>query len=50
MENCKEGQTWNKNVIHNGFLFRNDNLCILVGLVHLLLLQEAHGRWIDETL
>ena len=30
-------------MINDGFLFRANRLCILVGLVHLLLLQEAHG-------
>ena len=30
-------------MISDGFLFRANRLCILVGSVHLLLLQEAHG-------
>ena len=30
-------------MIHDGFLFRANRLCIPVGSVHLLLLQEAHG-------
>jgi len=41
--NCKEGRTWNKFVINDGFMFRANRLCILVGFVHLLLLQKAHG-------
>jgi hypothetical protein len=41
--NCKEGRTWNKFVINNGFVFRANRLCILVGSVRLLLMQEAHG-------
>ena len=40
--NCIEGRTWNKFMINDGFLFRANRLCILVGSVHLLLLQEAH--------
>ena len=43
LENCKEGQTWNKYMMHDWFLFRANCLFILVGSVHLLLLQEAHG-------
>ena len=42
-ENCKEGHSWNKFVMNDGYLFRANCLCILVGSVHLLLLQEAHG-------
>jgi hypothetical protein len=41
--NCKEGRTWNKFVINDGFVFRANRLCIPVGSVRLLLLQEAHG-------
>ena len=41
--NCREGCTWNKFMINDGFLFRANRLCILVGSVHLLLLQKAHG-------
>jgi hypothetical protein len=40
---CKEGRTWNKYVINDGFVFRANRLCILVGSVRLLLIQEAHG-------
>jgi len=43
MEHCKEGHTWNKYMLHDGFLFRANRLCILVGFVRLLLLQQAHG-------
>jgi hypothetical protein len=41
--NCKEGRTWNKYVLNDGYLFRANRLCIPVGFVRLLLLQEAHG-------
>ena len=41
--NCREGRTWNKFMINYGFLFRANHLCIPVGFVRLLLLQEAHG-------
>ena len=41
--NCKEERTWNKFVINGGFVFRANRLCILVGSVRLLLMQEAHG-------
>jgi hypothetical protein len=40
---CREGKTWNKILINGGFLFRANRLCILVGSIHLLLLQEVHG-------
>jgi hypothetical protein len=40
--NCKEGRTWNKFVINDGFVFRANRLCIPVGSVHLLLMQEVH--------
>ncbi|WVZ63718.1 hypothetical protein U9M48_013326 [Paspalum notatum var. saurae] len=43
MLHCKEGRTWDKYVIHDGFVFRANRLCIPVGSVRLLLLQEAHG-------
>ncbi|WVZ93958.1 hypothetical protein U9M48_039907 [Paspalum notatum var. saurae] len=43
MLHCKEGRTWDKYVINEGFVFRANRLCILVGSVHLFLLQEAHG-------
>jgi len=41
--NCPEGSTWNKFVLNDGYLFRANRLCIPVGSVRLLLLQEAHG-------
>jgi hypothetical protein len=41
--NCKEGKTWNKFVLTNGFVFRANKLCIPASSVRLLLLQEAHG-------
>ena len=36
--NCKEGRTWNKFVLNDGYLFRAKHLCIPVGSVRLLLL------------
>jgi hypothetical protein len=41
--NCKEGRAWNKYVLNEGYLFRVNRLCIPVGSVRLLLLQEAHA-------
>jgi hypothetical protein len=41
--NYKERRTWNKYVLNDGYLFRPNRLCIPVGSVRLLLLQEAHG-------
>jgi hypothetical protein len=41
--NCKEDRTWNKIVLNDGYLLRTNRLCIPVGLVRLLVLQEAHG-------
>ena len=35
-------------MINDGFLFRANRLCILVGFVRLLLLQEAHGGGLME--
>ena len=40
---CKEGRTWNKFVVNDGFVFRANKLCIPASSVCLLLLQEAHG-------
>jgi hypothetical protein len=41
--NCKEGQTWNKFILTDGFVFRANKLCIPASSMRLLLLQEAHG-------
>jgi transposase InsO family protein len=41
--NCKEGRTWNKFILNDGFVFRANKLCIPASSVRLLLLQEAHG-------
>jgi len=43
LENCKEGHTRNKYMIHDGFLFRATRLCISIESVRRLLLPEAHG-------
>jgi hypothetical protein len=42
-ENCREGRTWNKYVLHDGLLYRANKLCIPASSVRLLFLQEAHG-------
>jgi hypothetical protein len=36
LQNCRDGRTWNKFVLNDGFVFRANKKCIL-------LLQEAHG-------
>jgi hypothetical protein len=36
-------RAWNKYVMNDVYLFRANRLCIPVGSVRLLLLQEAHG-------
>jgi hypothetical protein len=41
--NCREGQTWNKSVLADEFVFRANKICIPASSVCLLLLQEAHG-------
>jgi hypothetical protein len=41
--NCKEERSWNKFVVNDGFVFRANRICIPVGSVRLLLMQEAHG-------
>ena len=38
LNNCKEGRTWNKFVINDGFVFRANKLCIPASSVRLLLL------------
>jgi hypothetical protein len=38
-----EGKIWNKFGLNDGFLFRANLICIAIGSVRLLLLQEAHG-------
>ena len=43
MENCREGRTWKKFIVNDGFVFRANKLCIPASFVRLLLLQEAHG-------
>jgi hypothetical protein len=40
---CKEGRTWNKFVLTDGFVFRANKLCILACSLRILLLREAHG-------
>jgi hypothetical protein len=42
-ENCREGRTWNKYVLHDGLLYRVNKLCVPASSVRLLFLQEAHG-------
>jgi hypothetical protein len=43
LQNCRDGRTWNKFVVNDGFVFHANKLCILDGSVSLLLLQEAYG-------
>ena len=38
LQNCKEGRTWNKFVVNDGFVFRACKLCIPAWSVRLLLL------------
>ena len=38
LQNYKEGTTWNKFVVNDGFLFRSNKLCIPPIFVHLMLL------------
>jgi hypothetical protein len=40
---CKEGRTWDKYVINDGFVFQANRICISVASVHILLIQQAHG-------
>jgi transposase InsO family protein len=42
-ENCREGRTWQKFLLHEGLLYRANKLCVPTSSVRLLLLQEAHG-------
>jgi hypothetical protein len=42
LQNCRDGRTWNKFILNDGFVFRANKLCIPDGFVRLLLLQEAH--------
>jgi hypothetical protein len=42
-ENCREGWTWQKIVIHDDLLYRASKLCVPASSVRLILLQEAHG-------
>ena len=43
LQNYKEGRTWSKFVVNDGFVFRANKLCIQASSLCLLLLQEAHG-------
>jgi hypothetical protein len=47
---CQDGKTWNKFVFNDGFVFRANKLCISASFIHLLLLQEAHGGGLMDTL
>jgi hypothetical protein len=42
-DNCREGRTWQKFVIHDGLLYRASKLCVPASSVRLMLLQEAYG-------
>jgi hypothetical protein len=41
--NYNKGRTWNKFMVNDGFMFRANCLCIPVGSIRLLLMQEAYG-------
>jgi hypothetical protein len=41
--NYNEGRTWNKFLVNDEFVFRANRLCIPVGSVRILLMQEARG-------
>jgi hypothetical protein len=43
LQNYRDGRTWNKFVLNDGFVFCANILCIPDGSVCLLLLQEVHG-------
>jgi hypothetical protein len=44
LQYCRDGRTWNKFVLNDGFVFRANKLCIPDASIRLLLLlQEAHG-------
>jgi hypothetical protein len=43
LQYCRDGRTWNKFGLNDGFVFRANKLCIPDGSVRLLLLQGAHG-------
>jgi hypothetical protein len=42
-ENCREGRTWNKYMLHNDLLYHANKLCVPTSSARLLFLQEAHG-------
>ena len=50
LQNCKEGRTWKKFIVNDGFVFRANKLCIPASSLRLLLLQEAHGGGLMDTL
>jgi hypothetical protein len=35
-ENCREGKTWNKYVLHDGLLYRANMLCVFTSSIRLL--------------
>jgi hypothetical protein len=43
LQNCRDGRTWNKFILNDGFVFRANKLCIPDSSICLLLLQAAHG-------
>jgi hypothetical protein len=42
-DNCREGRTWNKYMLHDGLLYHANKLCVPASSVRLLFLQEVHG-------
>ncbi|XP_073366114.1 uncharacterized protein [Aegilops tauschii subsp. strangulata] len=43
LQNCKEGRTWNKFVVNDGFVFRANKLCIPASSVRFVVV--AGGAW-----
>ena len=43
LQNCKQGRTWNKFILNDGFVFHANKLCIPASSIRLLLLQETRG-------
>jgi hypothetical protein len=43
-ENCQEGRTWNKYVLHDGLLYHANKFSVLASSVRFLFLQEPHRR------
>jgi hypothetical protein len=42
-ENCRDGRTWNKYMLHDGILYCANKLCVPASSVRLLFLHKAQG-------